>query len=411
MRRRDHLIRRALHVADDVVDFLQQGIDRGQQAVPVLHDFPQQIADGQKLVGHAARIALIGQDQIQHGGRLQNRQIATAIGDDRVAQLQRQPQPDLHSPRLGHGMRLVQHMCQFGGDRPRPFHPAAEIQEQPTTAAHHVFRREASNRGGELQHLGGQMRGMFQRLRVAVRRKLAHRLSQFAQGPGQNGMHFAGQTIPKLIDLPGDQTEQFPHATAVAEGAHDGGGKHGRADDAGLFLRHHARGSQTGGQQLHFRQFTRRRRWAQDAGDDRALQPRRPLQPLQIPAQPEEIIRHPARQVASGAPYRQSRGGKAQGALDRGGFLGQDPDVFRHRIARQATGERVFLGQGPRQSARQGPPAAAVENQEHAQGHRFRFQPVRTGARRDRRVGRHRRGIAGRVGGHSSGQFLPLRHR
>ena len=89
-----------------------------------------------QLEGQTARVALVGQHEIEHRRGLHHVEIAASVGDGGIAQLQRQPQPRLDPRRV-----LVDGEAYFGGNRLRPFQTAAEIQEQPAAAAHHVLRR------------------------------------------------------------------------------------------------------------------------------------------------------------------------------------------------------------------------------------------------------------------------------
>ena len=140
-------------------------------------------------------VAFVGKYQVQRRGRLQDRQIARPVGNDRIPQFERQAQPRLYLARLVDGVGLVQHLGEFGDDSLGTLNPAAEIQEQPATATNHVFRRQPGDGCREFQDFGGQARRMFQRAGVGVGRQLFHVLAEDTQGPGQYGVHFPGQAI------------------------------------------------------------------------------------------------------------------------------------------------------------------------------------------------------------------------
>ena len=101
----------------------------------------------------------------------------------------------------------------------------------------------------------------------------------------------------------------------------------------------------------------------------------------------------------------------AQRALHGARFLLHDPDVLGQRVARQAAGQCVFLGQGAGEAAGEGAPADAIEGHEHAQRDRFGLQSTLSGARGDGRCRSDGGGIGGWVRGHAGGEFLAFRGR
>ena len=92
-----------------------------------------------------------------------------------------------------------------------------------------------------------------------------------------------------------------PHAAVVAECPHDGGRQHPGTKDRCILGVHHLYAAQTGDEDLHLRQLSRRRRGPQDAHDDGPLQACGFFQPFQIAAQPIEIVGDPRGQIAGRA--------------------------------------------------------------------------------------------------------------
>ena len=119
-----------------------------------------------KLERQAARVAVIGQQQVQRRRRLQHGEVTAAIRDGRIAQFQSQAQPVFHAGRLLCGAWKLQRAGDLIGYRLRPLHPPAQIEEQPTTAAHHVLRREPGECRRERQDARHRLVSRIQRLAV-----------------------------------------------------------------------------------------------------------------------------------------------------------------------------------------------------------------------------------------------------
>ena len=143
----------------------------------------------------------------------------------------------------------------------------------------------------------------------------------------------------------------------------------------------------------------------------RAHQPRRALQPLDVAAEPEQVVGHPARQVAGGAAQLQRRHRLRRRADDVAAVLAQHPDILGHAQPAAAAGQPLALVQHPREPARHGPPARAVVHQEQPQHHRPRRQRAVLQAGRDRGRDRSRRPPRPRAAPRSAHQLGARRRR
>ena len=119
-----------------------------------------------KLERQPARVAVIRQQQVERRRRLQHAEVAAAIGDGRIAQLQSQAQPVFHARRLLCRAGELQRAGDLIGHRLCALHPPAEIEEQPPAAAHHVLCREPGERRGERQDARHRLVRRVQRLAV-----------------------------------------------------------------------------------------------------------------------------------------------------------------------------------------------------------------------------------------------------
>ena len=210
-------------------------------------------------------------------------------------------------------------------------------------------------------------------------------------------MDLPGQPVAQLRREAGDTGELGPHASLRPEGAQYGGAAGGETMLECVLGPQHARGAQAIAEQVDIGAFPRRWRGTHHARDQGAAQTGGFLQPFQITAQPIEIIRDPAGQIARGAADR--HGARVQHGHETGGggFVRHDPDILGNGIVRQTAGDGVFLGQSAGQTARQGPPGGAVMGQEHPQRDRPRVHALWSDTGRHRGQGRHQRRVLRRM--------------
>ena len=110
-----------------------------------------------------------------------------------------------------------------------------------------------------------------------------------------------------------------------------------------------------------------------------------PFEPLEVAAQPEEVVGDPAGQVAGTAPDQQGRPAQHGRADDVPLLLAGYPDVLAQCVQREPAAVEIAPGQHPGETAGQGAPPLAVEQEEQSQQDRPRLQPVRGQAGRERR--------------------------
>ena len=145
-----HLIRCAQHFGNDLAGVAQGTVNRNEQRVAVLGDLTQQIPHREQLERQTARIALIGQDQVQRRRGLHDREVTGAISDHGIPQFQGKMQPRLDAAGLHRARRLIQQLLQLLENGMGTLHPPAEVEEQPPAATHHVLRGETRDGGGKL---------------------------------------------------------------------------------------------------------------------------------------------------------------------------------------------------------------------------------------------------------------------
>ncbi len=134
------------------------------------------------------------------------------------------------------------------------------------------------------------------------------------------------------------------------------------------------------------------RRVAAEPQQRRTGEPGRAFEPLQVAAQPEEILRDPARQVAGGAADGQRPLAHRRGADDVAMLFVQHPDILDPARPDPVGRGKAAFAHHARQPARQGAPLGPVEHQIEPQHDRPRRQPVH------RRRGRERQRHAARGG-------------
>ena len=140
-----------------------------------------------------ARVAVVQHDEVEHRRRLELAEVAGAIGDRAVAELQRHPHRGVPVDR-----RLRERGERRGHHELRPLDPSSEIEETPARAARHVLLGEAGQDGDETHDL--VERGQ-QRIEIAARgaQALAH-LGHHRTGRGDHVdreavAHRAGQAL------------------------------------------------------------------------------------------------------------------------------------------------------------------------------------------------------------------------
>ena len=95
------------------------------------------LLQARQLERDRARIGLVGQQQIEHQVGLQGGQIARAVGDGAVGDLQNRFQ-HAHAGRLG-----TQAVAQHVGHLHRALQAPADVQEAPAVAARHALHHDA----------------------------------------------------------------------------------------------------------------------------------------------------------------------------------------------------------------------------------------------------------------------------
>ena len=108
-----------------------------------------------------ARVAVVEHDQVEHRRGLELAEIARAVGDGAVAELERDPHRGLPVDR-----RLGERPKRAGRDELRTLEPPPEIEETPAGAARHVLLGEPRQDGDELHDL---IERREQRIEIAAR--------------------------------------------------------------------------------------------------------------------------------------------------------------------------------------------------------------------------------------------------
>ena len=147
---------------------LERGGQRRHAHARDAREVVEMVVDGAQLEGERARIAVVEHDEVEHRRRLELAEIARAVGDRAVAQLQGEPHGGVPVDR-----RMAERLQRAGHDVLGALQPAAEIEEAPAGAARHVLLGQPRQDGDEADDLVERRQ---QRIEVAAGRHqaLAH---------------------------------------------------------------------------------------------------------------------------------------------------------------------------------------------------------------------------------------------
>ena len=259
-----------------------------------------------QLVDHGARIGVVGQQQVQHRRALQRREVARAVGDRAVADLQQ---------RLQNRPFLFVHLDQGAAQQARgvrgALEPPPEVQKMPLRAANHVLFHQAAERRQHHDGVIDQRQGIGQafvigkwapvKILLQVRddaprfegQVIPHRGRHAVQG-AEHGAHAVGglrveQDCQQRLRPRSQALRLFPWRRQMAEPPRRQGAKQHREGRAGL---------QPG--------------FVVEPDQQAAQQPHQPLGALAVAADPEQVVSRAAGKIVAAAAQRNRLTGRRQ---------------------------------------------------------------------------------------------------